>query len=59
MEYDRNTLSKTITNAAKAHSQGVEVRLQARPFAGLGFLRQRRIQRIALRRLHGHPVERN
>lgn len=37
MEYDRNTLSKTITNAAKAHSQGVEVQLQARPFAGWDF----------------------
>ncbi|NCD26964.1 MAG: TonB-dependent receptor, partial [Deltaproteobacteria bacterium] len=37
MEYDRNTLSKAITNAAKAHSQGVEVQLQARPFAGWDF----------------------
>ncbi len=37
MEYDRDTLSKTITNAAGAHSQGVEVQLQARPAPGWDF----------------------
>ncbi|MBE1426239.1 iron complex outermembrane receptor protein [Desulfomicrobium macestii] len=37
MEYDRSTLSKTITNAAKAHSQGVEVQLQAKPAPGWDF----------------------
>ena len=34
-EYDYDTLATTITNAAKAHSQGVELQLQAIPLTGL------------------------
>ena len=34
-EVDVSTFSRTITNAAKAHSQGVELELQARPIQGL------------------------
>ena len=34
-EYDYDTLTTTITNAAKAHSQGVELQLQAKPLTGL------------------------
>jgi len=34
-EYDNDTLTTTVTNAAKAHSQGVEIQFQAVPMAGL------------------------
>ncbi|WP_419657195.1 TonB-dependent receptor [Desulfosarcina variabilis] len=36
-EYDYDTLTTTITNAAKARSQGVELQLQAIPLSGLEF----------------------
>ena len=35
MEYDWKTLAKTISNAAEAHSQGVEFQLEAAPINGL------------------------
>ena len=34
-EYDYDTLATTITNAAKAHSQGLELQFQAIPLTGL------------------------
>ena len=43
MEWDINSMSSKVENAAKAHSQGVELELQARPaqgldmFAGFGY----------------------
>jgi len=44
-EYDSNIRTTTVTNAAKAHSQGMELQLQARPvsglllFAGVGYIK--------------------
>ena len=35
LEYDWNTLAKTISNAAEAHSQGIELQLEMRPLQGL------------------------
>ena len=35
MEYDWKTLAKTISNAAEAHSQGIELQLEAMPLKGL------------------------
>ena len=34
-EVDMDTMTTTITNGAKAHSQGIELELQARPIRGL------------------------